>query len=71
MTQTKKAQIHDNQPMKGSKDIYVIFQFVKVAAQRVRLCLKSKWDETFSPTQVMNENKLLVDKWLGEQVVSG
>ena len=49
-TQFKKAQIHDNQPIKGFKDIYGNFQFVKVSAQMVRLCLKIKWNETFSPT---------------------
>ena len=71
LTQFKKAQIQNNQPMRGSNDIYKNFQFIKILAHMVRLCLKNKWNETFSPTQVMNENKLLVDKWLGEQVVSG
>ena len=65
----RKPKYH--QPIKGSKDIYENFQFVKVSAQMVRLCLKKKWNETFSPTQFMNENKLLIDKWLREQGCDG
>ena len=51
-TQSKKAQAHENQPMKRSRNIYEIFKKIsKLAVENIEtLSQKQKVEETFSPS---------------------
>ena len=66
-TYSEKAQVHDNQPMKWSKDILWNFSICQSRKLRVvRLCLKRKSGGDFfsNPSHDMakREQLLLVDK---------